>query len=77
VYLLVAWFTDRDLLAMKHTKDLIEADWLPFLRELAEMSNVIHHDLRLLAGVPQMQHGFPSLERVLIRADKTSMSISA
>lgn len=58
VYLLVAWFTDGDLFAIKHTKDLIEADWLPFLRELAEMANVMHHDLRLLIGFSTDTTGF-------------------
>ena len=60
VYLLVTWFTDRDLLAIEHTKDLIEADWLPLLGQFAEMSNVVHHDLRLLVGFPTDATGFPS-----------------
>jgi hypothetical protein len=50
VYLLVAWFTYRDLLAVEHTKNLVETNWLPFLGQFAEMSNVMHHDLRLLGA---------------------------
>jgi hypothetical protein len=48
------------LLAIEHTKDLIEADWLPLLGQFAEMSNVVHHDLRLLVGFPTDATGFPS-----------------
>ena len=48
VYLPMTLFTDRDWLAVEHPQNAIEAARFPFVRQFADMANVMHHDLSVL-----------------------------
>ena len=56
-------FAGGNLVAVDRSENPIEPGRFPFVGELAVTSNVMHDDLPCS---PQMQHGFPSLDRVLI-----------
>ena len=65
--------TDGNLLPVQCAQNTIKSRCYPFVGKFADVSNVVH---RGLLPSPQMQQGFPSLERVLIRIAVCTRSIS-
>jgi hypothetical protein len=41
----MAYWTDRDLLPIELSEDAVESGWFPFLRQFANMSDMVHLDL--------------------------------
>lgn len=68
-------FANGNLLAVDRSENPIEPGRFPLVGELADLSNVMYDDLPAVS--PQMQHGFPSMDRVLIVIPVWTRSMSA
>jgi hypothetical protein len=61
MYFLMAFLADWNLFAIEFAKDVVESGRFSFMRELADMSDVMHYDLSFVLGLTTYTAGFTQL----------------